>query len=138
MGIIKDELHAGRPVFYGGSSDVGSGGHAFVIDGYDSADFVHVNWGWGGNSNGYFMINHLDPSSLGIGGGAGGYNLNQDMVTGIQPATFSFLHLPAPADKSKLLCLLFLLKKKNTLSISILSQLYRVYLLKVTTANLNT
>ncbi len=86
MGIIKDELHAGRPVFYGGSSDVGSGGHAFVIDGYDSADFVHVNWGWGGNSNGYFMINHLDPSSLGIGGGAGGYNLNQDMVTGIQPA----------------------------------------------------
>ena len=84
MEIIKDELNAGRPVFYGGSSDSGNGGHAFVLDGYDSNGMVHVNWGWYGNSNGYFMINHLDPSSLGAGGGAGGYNLNQDMVTGIQ------------------------------------------------------
>ena len=86
MQIIKDELQAGRPVFYGGTSDAGTGGHAFVIDGYDSEGLVHVNWGWYGRSNGYFMINHLDPTSLGEGGGAGGYNLNQDMVTGIQPA----------------------------------------------------
>lgn len=86
MSIIKNELSQGRPVFYGGTSDKGSGGHAFVLDGYDSQDFVHVNWGWYGNSNGYFRINHLDPSSLGEGGGAGGYNLSQDMVTGIRPA----------------------------------------------------
>lgn len=86
MSIIKDELSQGRPVFYGGTSDKGTGGHAFVLDGYDSQDFVHVNWGWYGNSNGYFRINHLDPSSLGEGGGAGGYNLSQDMVTGIRPA----------------------------------------------------
>lgn len=86
MSIIKEELSQGRPVFYGGSSDRGSGGHAFVLDGYDSQDFVHVNWGWYGRSNGYFRINHLDPSSLGEGGGSGGYNLSQDMVTGIRPA----------------------------------------------------
>ena len=87
MAIIKAELDAGRPVFYGGTSHRGTGGHAFVLDGYDSADYVHVNWGWTGRSNGYFMINHLDPQSLGEGGGAGGYNLSQDMVTGIRPAT---------------------------------------------------
>lgn len=86
MALIKEELSEGRPVFYGGTSDKGTGGHAFVLDGYDSQDFVHVNWGWYGNSNGYFRINHLDPSSLGEGGGAGGYNLSQDMVTGIRPA----------------------------------------------------
>lgn len=86
MSMIKDELSQGRPVFYGGTSDRGTGGHAFVLDGYDSEGFVHVNWGWYGNSNGYFRINHLDPSSLGEGGGAGGYNLSQDMVTGIRPA----------------------------------------------------
>ena len=86
VGMIKDELTAGRPVFYGGTSDNGGGGHAFVLDGYDSQDFFHVNWGWYGSSNGYFRINHLDPSSLGAGGGGGGYNLGQDMVTGIQPA----------------------------------------------------
>lgn len=86
MGMIKTELDEGRPVFYGGSSDTGTGGHAFVIDGYDSNDYVHVNWGWYGSSNGYFKINHLDPETLGAGGGYGGYNLNQDMVTGIRPA----------------------------------------------------
>lgn len=86
LSIIKNELTEGRPVFYGGTSDTGNGGHAFVLDGYDSQDFVHVNWGWYGRSNGYFRINHLDPSSLGEGGGGGGYNLGQDMVTGIQPA----------------------------------------------------
>ncbi|MCM1483429.1 MAG: thiol protease/hemagglutinin PrtT [Muribaculaceae bacterium] len=86
MDIIKTELDEGRPVFYGGTSDTGSGGHAFVLDGYDSADYVHVNWGWYGSSNGYFMINHLDPSSLGAGGGSGGYNVGQDMITGIRPA----------------------------------------------------
>lgn len=86
MNMIKTELDEGRPVFYGGSSDIGGGGHAFVIDGYDNNGFVHVNWGWYGRSNGYFKINHLDPESLGEGGGAGGYNLNQDMVTGIRPA----------------------------------------------------
>lgn len=84
MDMIKTELDAGRPVMYGGTSDAGTGGHAFVIDGYDSAGYVHVNWGWYGSSNGWYMINHLDPSSLGIGAGAGGYNLDQDMVTGIR------------------------------------------------------
>lgn len=86
MQMISAELADGRPVFYGGTSDKGTGGHAFVIDGIDTDGFVHVNWGWYGNSNGYFRINHLDPESLGEGGGAGGYNLNQDMVIGIQPA----------------------------------------------------
>ena len=87
MQIIKDELQAGRPVFYSATSDKGSGGHAFVCDGYDSEDFVHINWGWYGESNGWFQINHLDPIRLGEGGGAGGYNLDQEIVTGIQRPT---------------------------------------------------
>ncbi|MDE6317031.1 MAG: T9SS type A sorting domain-containing protein, partial [Muribaculaceae bacterium] len=39
-----------------------------------------------GRSNCYFRMNYLERSSLGEGGGGGGYNLGQDMVTGIQPA----------------------------------------------------
>lgn len=83
--LIKSELDAGRPVYYGASSDVGSSGHAFVCDGYDSEDYVHINWGWYGTSNGYFLVSHLDPDDLGIGGGTGGYNLDQEIITGIQP-----------------------------------------------------
>jgi len=83
--LIKSELDAGRPLYYAASSDVGSSGHAFVCDGYDSEDFVHINWGWYGTSNGYFLVSHLDPDDLGIGGGSGGYNLDQEIVTGIQP-----------------------------------------------------
>lgn len=84
LNVIKAELQAGRPVLYGASSDSGNSGHAFVCDGYDSEGFVHINWGWTGTSNGFFLINHLNPDDLGIGGGTGGYNVNQEIVTGIQ------------------------------------------------------
>lgn len=83
--IINDELHAGRPVYYAASSEVGSAGHAFVCDGIDAQGYVHINWGWFGKSNGYFLVNHLDPDDLGIGGGQGGYNRDQEIITGIRP-----------------------------------------------------
>jgi hypothetical protein len=73
--LIKGELNAKRPVFYGGSGS--AGGHAFVIDGYNSDNYYHINWGWGGLSNGYFTISALDPIVLGTGGGAGGFNYEQ-------------------------------------------------------------
>ena len=86
MKMLTDELDQNRPVYYGGQCTDGMGGHAFVCDGYDTNGFVHINWGWGGNSDGWFSINHLDPEKLGTGGGAGGFNLSQSMLLGIQPA----------------------------------------------------
>lgn len=85
--LIKEELNQGRPVYYAASSETGSSGHAFVCDGYDTQDYVHINWGWYGTSNGYFLVSHLDPDDLGVGGGTGGYNLDQEIITGIQPPT---------------------------------------------------
>lgn len=86
VNMLKSELDAGRPVYYGATSDNGSGGHAFVLDGYDSNDYFHVNWGWYGRSNGYFLINHLSPDELGEGGGYGSYNVSQEAITGIRPS----------------------------------------------------
>lgn len=83
INLMKVELTARRPVYYGASSDVSNSGHAFVLDGYDTNGYFHINWGWYGTSNGYFMLNHFDPSALGIGGGTGGYNRDQEIVTGI-------------------------------------------------------
>ena len=78
---IKTELNAGRPVIYSGSSN--EAGHAFVCDGYDSNDYFHINWGWSGQSNGYFKLSALTPESQGIGGSTGGYNYDQDITVGI-------------------------------------------------------
>lgn len=83
--MIYGELAAGRPVAYGGQST--QGGHAFVCDGYQSDGYFHFNWGWGGMSDGYFLLNALNPNSLGIGANGGGYNFGQNAIVGIQPTT---------------------------------------------------
>lgn len=80
--MVYEELAAGRPVLYGGQSD--GGGHQFVCDGYNDG-FYHINWGWGGMSDGYFKLESLNPDSEGIGGGSGGYNFRQDILKGVQP-----------------------------------------------------
>lgn len=81
--LINEELKAGRPVLaYGRAS---SGGHAYVFDGMDENGYIHVNWGWGGMSNGYFRTSDLTPASQGIGGSDGGYNYSQRIITGIRP-----------------------------------------------------
>lgn len=80
--VIIDELNHHRPLIALGQSS--AGGHCFVFDGYDRNGLVHVNWGWGGMSNGYFRTSALTPATQGIGGAEGGFNYNQYIVTGIQ------------------------------------------------------
>lgn len=36
------------------------GGHAFIVDGYTDRGYFSVNFGWGGYSNGYFLMPSLD------------------------------------------------------------------------------
>lgn len=47
---LKAELDAGRPVFAKG------GGHFYLIDGYNSSNQFHTNFGWSGTYNGYYAI----------------------------------------------------------------------------------
>lgn len=82
--IIYKEVSEGRPVIYGGQSN--GGGHEFVCDGYKDGYF-HINWGWGGLSDGYFLLQALNPESLGIGGGSGGYNFQQSVTIGVSKTT---------------------------------------------------
>ena len=82
--LIYNELFNGRPVLYGGSS--ASGGHQFICDGYDGNGLFHFNWGWGGYSDGYFVLSLANPQDLGIGGGTNtdGYSYGQDAIIGLQ------------------------------------------------------
>ncbi|MDE7443194.1 MAG: C10 family peptidase, partial [Muribaculaceae bacterium] len=73
--LMYTELTTNGPVFHTGASY--SGGHAFVCDGYISNGYFHFNWGWGGMSDGYFLLSALNPGSHGIGGNNSGFNMNQ-------------------------------------------------------------
>ena len=82
--LLQTELNEQRPVPFGAEVTSG-GGHEFVIDGYDINGLYHVNWGWGGLSNGYFDINIMAPYDYGIGGFTGNYTIEQVMVIGVKP-----------------------------------------------------
>ena len=59
--MLKDTFDQGWPVYYSGNSS--SAGHAFVCDGYDDNDLFHFNWGWGGSSDGWFVVDEIDYNS---------------------------------------------------------------------------
>lgn len=81
--IIYRSLVEDGPVIYDGQSTIG--GHSFVCDGYSSDGYFHFNWGWGGLSDGYFLLDALDPLHQGIGGADGGFDFMQDIIVGIRP-----------------------------------------------------
>lgn len=75
--MLKNELDNNRPVLYDGQSS--SSGHAFVCDGYSPEGAFHFNWGWGGSSNGYFLLTTMDAY-----GDGDGYKYDSSMIIGIQ------------------------------------------------------
>ena len=81
--IVYGSLEAGRPVLYMGVTPYG-GGHAFVCDGYTNGYF-HINWGWSGMCDGYFLLQALNPEDQGTGGFEGGYNTYQYILPNIHP-----------------------------------------------------
>lgn len=81
--ILYESLKTYGPVVYNGMSS--SGGHSFVCDGYQGDGYFHINWGWGGMSDGYFLLDILDPEHQGIGGADGGFDYMQDMIVDIRP-----------------------------------------------------
>ena len=91
--LVYAEIQAGRPVVMGGSST--GGGHAFVVDGYSSDDLFHVNWGWGGYCDGYFLLSVVNPgSSQGAGASktSDGYSMDQNAIIGIKPNRGEIYH----------------------------------------------
>lgn len=64
--IIKHEIYAKRPVgFYYDRPN--NGGHAIVIDGYtlkENKFYVHANFGWSGNSDGWYLLTEDLPQDI--------------------------------------------------------------------------
>lgn len=75
---IQAEMAAGRPIVFMAVSS-SAGGHAFNVDGYDSAsNKYHVNFGWSGDGNSWYSMNAFSYSGY-------TFNSGQQAVIGIQP-----------------------------------------------------
>ena len=61
--LIINELKNGRAVCLSGQDLKGGYGHCFNLDGYSNGAY-HVNWGWGGSNNGYFMLDGLKDGTM--------------------------------------------------------------------------
>lgn len=82
---IQEELQTSRPIYCCGVTE-NNGAHAFIIDGYkyiDGTPYFHVNWGWNGQNDGYFLLNLMDPTLENSHDHNYGYNL--DLTLGIKP-----------------------------------------------------
>ena len=79
--LIYNELKNNRPVLLGASDN--TGGHEFVIDGYNGNELFHINWGWGGQSDNYFALSVLNSNEnfpIGARESTAGYSIGQGAV----------------------------------------------------------
>ena len=84
---VWKNLHEIGPVIMNGHP-YQTGGHSFVCDGYDGYGYFHFNWGWSGMSDGWYLLECLDPESQGIGGSTlTGFNYGLNGIFGIQKPT---------------------------------------------------
>lgn len=99
--LIYTELSEGRPVLMNGDTSDLTGGHEWVCDGYDGNGCFHMNWGWGGMCDGFFVLTVMQPDNQGIGGSSSsdGYSMSQAIVVGLQPNDGS---APATDDEVRL------------------------------------
>ncbi len=85
------EMKAGRPIFM--SAINYQAGHGFVIDGYDGNGLYHINWGWNGRDNGFYVLDVACPSREGHVALQGeGYTIGQVAGLELRPASDAISH----------------------------------------------
>ena len=75
--LVRSEIEAGYPIFYTGYTE-DNAGHAFVLDGIDDNNYFHVNWGWGGVYDGFFLLDGLTLDNY-------EFDYNQWAIFGMRP-----------------------------------------------------
>jgi len=84
---IYNELAAKNPVIYAGQDRNGGGGHCFITDGYKNGLF-HVNWGWSGSCNGYFVLTVMNANSHYT------FSDDQEAIVGVKAKSGGSLNYP--------------------------------------------
>lgn len=69
--LVESFLDESDPLTFSGADWIQDAGHSYVVDGYDSNDYLHVNWGWYGYGDGYYALTAF---------GMEPYNFNAQMM----------------------------------------------------------
>lgn len=85
MNVLRSNLEARQPLVYTGYGFSTGAGHAFVCDGIDENNYLHINWGWSGAYDGFFDMAYMRPDGIGTGGGSGEYSVGQAVIANIHP-----------------------------------------------------
>lgn len=54
--LLADNMKIAMPAHLGLVNPEGTAGHNLVVDGYNTDEYYHFNFGWGGNSNGWYTM----------------------------------------------------------------------------------
>lgn len=99
--LMVANIKEGLPVHLAVVDQSWSSGHNLVVDGYSSDNFFHLNFGWGGNSDGWYLLPSQIPYGLSVVEGAV-MNINKQPQTSNDPVSgdFSLNVFPNPASSS--------------------------------------
>ena len=88
--LLKANIDIRRPVFYTGYRKDNNGkivaGHGWVVDGYNSSNHFHCNFGWGGSGDNWYLLSNVTPNGK-------AYNDNQSAVVDIYPTYYQGIKL---------------------------------------------
>ena len=101
--MMYAEMEAGRAVYVSGAN--ATVGHAFVCDGYENGRY-HINWGWGGQSDGLYYLSNLTPGDgQGTGGSDDGYNSWKDFLINMEPKDYQNMAMKIADSEVLRICL---------------------------------
>ena len=61
---LADNMQRALPAHLAVLDPAGSAGHNLVVDGFNSDDYFHLNFGWGGSANGWYLLPDQIPYNL--------------------------------------------------------------------------
>jgi hypothetical protein len=85
ISLLKTNIDERKPAFYAGKRTENNGkvvGHGWVVDGYNSSNYFHCNFGWAGSGDGWYLLSNITPNGK-------NYNENQEAIVNIYPTYYT-------------------------------------------------
>lgn len=81
--MMREELDMQMPIIYCAVDLIAQGGHTWICDGYDTDDYFHMNFGWGGSYDGYYFLDNISVPGY-------TFNAEHQMVIDVYPADTNY------------------------------------------------